>query len=54
MIRSTLGIPPKPLTAEQVAGLIDSLRDSASDNHNELINLLSERVPPGVDEARLC
>jgi aconitate hydratase 2/2-methylisocitrate dehydratase len=49
--RSTLGIPPKPLTAEQVAGLIDSLRDSASHNHNELINLLSERVPPGVDEA---
>lgn len=47
------GIAPKPLTAEQVQTLVDELKDGsvAADTKEEMVNLLVNRVPPGVDEA---
>ena len=49
--RSLQGIPPKPLTADQVVDLINMLKSSASESKDELLDLLSNRIPPGVDEA---
>jgi aconitate hydratase 2/2-methylisocitrate dehydratase len=52
--RAALGIPPKPLNAEQTAALVELLKKpSAPENEDEnvLIDLLENRVPPGVDEA---
>lgn len=47
------GVAPKPLDASQTASLIDEIKaaspgDSIADR---LVELLSHRVPPGVDEA---
>ncbi|MEE4280189.1 MAG: aconitate hydratase B, partial [Halieaceae bacterium] len=49
--RAELGIPPKPLTAEQVADLVELLKAPPAGEEDFLLELLSERVPPGVDEA---
>ncbi|UQG54378.1 MULTISPECIES: bifunctional aconitate hydratase 2/2-methylisocitrate dehydratase [unclassified Marinobacter] len=52
--RAALGIPPKPLNAEQTAALVELLKKPpAPENEDEdvLIDLLENRVPPGVDEA---
>jgi aconitate hydratase 2 / 2-methylisocitrate dehydratase len=49
--RATQGIPPKPLNAEQVAGLIELLNKPPAGEADFLIDLLTNRVPPGVDEA---
>ncbi len=49
--RATQGIPPKPLNAEQVAGLIELLKNPPDGEADFLIDLLTNRVPPGVDEA---
>ena len=49
--RATQGIPPKPLNAEQVAGLIELLNNPPVGEADFLIDLLTNRVPPGVDEA---
>lgn len=49
--RALKNIPPKPLTAEQTEALIISLVSGGSDNKNTLIELLTHRVPPGVDPA---
>jgi len=50
--RAALGIPPKPLSANQVAALIELIKQpSAASNETQLLELLRERVPPGVDEA---
>ena len=51
--RSALGIPPKPLDAFQVAE-ITSLLDQSSilpEEGRQLLELITHRVPPGVDEA---
>jgi len=45
-----MGIAPKPLDAAQANTLIEELK-SGSDKASTLIELLSTRVPPGVDEA---
>ena len=48
------GIAPKPLDAAQTATLIEELRavsSSSSPEAERLVELLSHRVPPGVDEA---
>ncbi|MDB2409520.1 bifunctional aconitate hydratase 2/2-methylisocitrate dehydratase [Pseudomonadales bacterium] len=49
--RATQGIPAKPLTAEQVAGLIELLKNPPAGEQAVLLDLLANRVPPGVDEA---
>ena len=49
--RAAQGLPPLPLNAEQTAAVVDSLK-SASDNEGLfLLDLLSQNVPPGVDQA---
>ena len=53
--RAALGIPPLPLTAQQTADLIElikapqNLQDTAEDAF--LLDLITHRVPPGVDDA---
>ena len=49
--RAEIGVVPKPLSAEQVAGLIELLKQPPAGEENFLLELLSHRVPPGVDEA---
>ncbi|MGB3726311.1 MAG: bifunctional aconitate hydratase 2/2-methylisocitrate dehydratase [Glaciecola sp.] len=49
--RAAEGIPPKPLNPEQVAGLVELLKNPPTGEEAFLVELLSERVPPGVDEA---
>ena len=49
--REALGIPPKPLNAEQTAALVDLLKNPPAGEENTLVDLLENRVPPGVDEA---
>ena len=47
------GVAPKPLDAGQASELIEEIKAaSAGDaNADQLVELLSHRVPPGVDEA---
>ncbi len=49
--RATQGIPPKPLSPEQVAELVELLKAPPAGEEETLLTLISERVPPGVDEA---
>ncbi|BCD98150.1 bifunctional aconitate hydratase 2/2-methylisocitrate dehydratase [Marinagarivorans cellulosilyticus] len=49
--RAAQGIPPKPLTPEQVADLVELLKSPPAGEEGTLVELLSTRVPPGVDEA---
>ena len=48
--RAQQGIPPKALNAEQVASLVDLLKNPPEGEGEFLLELLSERVPPGVDD----
>ncbi|MDX1800453.1 MAG: bifunctional aconitate hydratase 2/2-methylisocitrate dehydratase [Marinobacter sp.] len=49
--RAAQGIPPKPLNAEQTAALVELLKNPPAGEEETLIDLLWNRVPPGVDEA---
>ncbi|WP_372862240.1 bifunctional aconitate hydratase 2/2-methylisocitrate dehydratase [Spongiibacter sp.] len=49
--RAAQGIVPKPLNAEQVAGLVELLKNPPAGEEETLVELISNRVPPGVDEA---
>ncbi|WP_049629882.1 bifunctional aconitate hydratase 2/2-methylisocitrate dehydratase [Cellvibrio sp. pealriver] len=49
--RAAEGIPPKPLNAEQVAGLVELLKNPPAGEAEVLLDLITNRVPPGVDEA---
>ena len=49
--RAAEGIPPKPLTPEQVTGLIELLKTPPAGEEQYLLDLLKNRIPPGVDEA---
>ena len=49
--RAEQGIVPKPLSAEQVAGLVELLKSPPAGEEEFLMDLLSNRVPAGVDEA---
>ncbi|MGO9912937.1 MAG: bifunctional aconitate hydratase 2/2-methylisocitrate dehydratase [Acidimicrobiales bacterium] len=50
--RSALGLPPPALTAAQTLELTAQLgANSAADEPAELVDLLTHRVPPGVDDA---
>ncbi|MFV8816835.1 bifunctional aconitate hydratase 2/2-methylisocitrate dehydratase [Haliea sp. E17] len=49
--RAAQNIPPKPLNAEQVAGLVELLKNPPAGEEATLLELITDRVPPGVDEA---
>ncbi len=49
--RAKLGIPPKPLSAEQVNEVIKLLKQVPIVEEEFLMDLLLNRVPPGVDDA---
>ncbi len=49
--RAKVGIPPKPLNPEQVAELVELLKNPPAGEEETLLELISDRVPPGVDEA---
>ncbi len=49
--RAALGIPPLPLDAKQVAELIELVKAPPAGEEAYLLDLLTHRVPPGVDDA---
>ena len=49
--RAALGIPPLPLSAKQTAELIELLKTPAIAEAEFLLNLITHRVPAGVDDA---
>jgi len=51
--RALVGLPPLPLNAAQVAALVDLLKVTPADAADapELVNLLENRIPAGVDQA---
>ncbi|RCL62781.1 MAG: bifunctional aconitate hydratase 2/2-methylisocitrate dehydratase [Synechococcus sp. MED-G67] len=49
--REGLGVPPLALDAEQTKALTDLLETPPTGEEQTLLHLLSERIPPGVDEA---
>ena len=50
--RAAIGIVPKPLDPAQTAELVEQLKASPSEDPPEfLLELLRERIPPGVDES---
>ena len=49
--RAELGIVPLPLDARQVAELVELLKNPPAGEEEFLLDLISNRVPPGVDEA---
>jgi aconitate hydratase 2/2-methylisocitrate dehydratase len=49
--RAALGLPPLPLVAEQVAALVELLKNPPEGEESLLLELITDRVPPGVDPA---
>ncbi len=49
--REAMGVVPRPLSAQQVAELVDLFKNPAQADHETLLDLLKNRIPPGVDEA---
>mmetsp|Transcript_11978 Transcript_11978/g.21852 ORF Transcript_11978/g.21852 Transcript_11978/m.21852 type:complete len:898 (-) Transcript_11978:163-2856(-) len=49
--RHNEGLVPLPLTADQVTKLVKELKSPEFEESEELMDLLSNRIPPGVDEA---
>jgi aconitate hydratase 2/2-methylisocitrate dehydratase len=49
--RAELGVVPKPLDAEQTAGVVELLKNPPKGEEEFLLDLISNRVPAGVDEA---
>ena len=49
--RALLGVPPKPLDEAQVASLVELLKNPPVGEEAFLIDLLENRIPPGVDQA---
>ncbi|CAN7296522.1 bifunctional aconitate hydratase 2/2-methylisocitrate dehydratase [Variovorax sp. LjRoot290] len=49
--RAALGIPPLPLSAQQTSELIELLKNATAKDGEFLLNLLTHRVPAGVDDA---
>ena len=49
--RAVFGIPPLPLDAKQTSELCELLKNPPAGEEEILLNLLSDRVPPGVDPA---
>ncbi len=49
--RAALGIPPLPLSAQQMSDLGELLKNPPAGEEAFLLELLRDRVPPGVDQA---
>ncbi len=49
--RAALGIPPLPLSAQQTADLIELIKAPPAGEETVLLDLITHRVPPGVDDA---
>jgi len=49
--RAALGIPPLPLSAKQVADLVELLKSPPAGEEGTLLELITYRVPAGVDDA---
>ena len=49
--RAALGIPPLPLSAKQTAELIELLKAPPAGEEAFLVDLITHRVPAGVDDA---
>ncbi|MCB1751988.1 MAG: hypothetical protein KDI74_09715, partial [Gammaproteobacteria bacterium] len=49
--RAAEGIPPLPLNPEQVAELVELLKNPPVGEEDFLLELISNRVPAGVDQA---
>ena len=49
--RKALGIPPLPLTAKQTGELIELLKNPPQGEEATLVDLITHRVPAGVDDA---
>ncbi len=49
--RAAQGVVPKPLSAEQTAALVELVKNPPAGEENYLLDLLTYRVPAGVDEA---
>ncbi|NVK17148.1 MAG: bifunctional aconitate hydratase 2/2-methylisocitrate dehydratase [Methylocystaceae bacterium] len=49
--RAALGIPPLPLSVEQTTALVDLLKNPPAGEEDTLVDLLTHRIPAGVDDA---
>ena len=49
--RAALGVAPKPLDAQQTAELVELLKNPPAGEAAFLLDLISQRVPAGVDQA---
>jgi aconitate hydratase 2/2-methylisocitrate dehydratase len=49
--RAALGIPPLPLDAQQASQLCELLKNPPAGEEETLLELLRDRIPPGVDPA---
>ena len=49
--RAALGIPPLPLTKQQTEALVDLLKSPPAGEEAALVDLITYRVPAGVDDA---
>ncbi|RDK08096.1 bifunctional aconitate hydratase 2/2-methylisocitrate dehydratase [Cupriavidus lacunae] len=49
--RAALGIPPLPLIAKQTAELVELLKNPPAGEEQNLVELITYRVPAGVDDA---
>ena len=49
--RAAEGVPPLPLDAEQTSALVELLKNPPAGEEDFLLELLTERIPAGVDEA---
>ncbi|MET0209312.1 MAG: aconitate hydratase B, partial [Burkholderiaceae bacterium] len=49
--RAALGIPPLPLSAKQTGELIELLKAPPAGEEQTLVELITHRVPAGVDDA---
>jgi aconitate hydratase 2 / 2-methylisocitrate dehydratase len=49
--RNLTGVPPLPLTAKQIAEVIELLKAPVAGTEAQLVDLITHRVPAGVDDA---
>jgi len=49
--RAELGVPPKPLDPVMTADLVELLKSPPAGEEEFLLDLIANRIPPGVDEA---